>query len=99
MNVQMLKESNRIIFESVAGSHLYNLNTEKSDIDIRGIYVNPPEEYLGLTEPSNQIGDEKHDTTYYSLKRFFELAMTANPNIIELLWVPDSCIRIKISIS
>ena len=94
MNVEMLKKSGRIIFECVAGSHLYNLNTPKSDTDIRGIYVNPYTEYLGLNEPPNQIGDEKHDTTYYSLKRFFELAMTANPNILELAFVPEECRKI-----
>ena len=95
MNIKELKESGRIVFECVSGSHLYNLNTPKSDVDIRGIYVNPTEEYLGLSEPSGQISDEKNDTTYYSLKRFFELAQTANPNIIELLWVPENCFKIK----
>jgi len=95
MNLDMLKKSDRIIFECVAGSHLYNLNIPgKSDVDIRGIYLNPPTEYLGLSDPVNQVGDEKNDTTYYSLKRFFELAMNANPNILELLFVPENCIRI-----
>lgn len=98
MNLEILKKSNRIIFECVAGSHLYNLHTNKSDVDIRGLYKNPPTEYLGLSEPANQIGDEKHDTTYYSLKRFFELAMNANPNIIELLWVPENCAKLTTSI-
>lgn len=94
MNLEILKKSGRIIFECTAGSHLYNLNTEKSDVDTRGIYINPPSEYLGLSDPSNQIGDEKHDTTYYSLKRFFELAMTANPNILELAFIPEDCRKI-----
>jgi len=95
MNLEELRKSGRIIFECIAGSHLYNLHTPKSDIDLRGIYLNPSTEYLGLSEPSGQIGDEKHDTTYYSLKRFFELAQTANPNILELLWVPDNCCKFK----
>ena len=94
MNVIDLKRTNRIIFECIAGSHLYNLHTNKSDVDIRGIYVNPTSDYLGLSEPSNQIGDDKHDTTYYSLKRFFELVMTSNPNILELAFVPEECTKI-----
>lgn len=95
MNLDILKKSDRIIFECIAGSHLYNLNIPgKSDIDIRGIYINPPFEYLGLSDPVNQVGDEKHDTTYYSFKRFFELAMNANPNILELLFVPENCFKI-----
>lgn len=96
MNLDMLKRSDRIIFECVAGSHLYNLNVPgKSDVDIRGFYVNPPEDYLGLDEPTGQVGDEKHDTTYYSLKRAFELLKTANPNMIELLWVPNDCVMVQ----
>lgn len=94
MNLEELRQSGRIIFECVAGSHSYGLNNPNSDIDLRGIYVNPYTEYLGLQEPSGQISDEKNDTTYYSLKRFFELAQTANPNIIELLWMPEDTTRI-----
>jgi predicted nucleotidyltransferase len=95
MNLEMLKKSERIIFECVAGSNLYNLHTPQSDTDIRGLYINPSTEYLGLSEPPNQVGDEKHDTVYYSLKRFFELAMTANPNIIEILYCPEISIKIN----
>lgn len=95
MNLKQLKESNRIIYEIVAGSHAYGLNTPESDIDIRGFYINPPESYLGLQEPSKQISDKKNDITYYSLKRAFERLMTANPNMIELLWIPNDCIKIK----
>jgi len=98
MNIEQLKQSNRIIFECIAGSHMYALNNPNSDIDIRGLYVNPSVEYLGLQEPAGQISDDKHDTTYYSLKRFFELAMKANPNIIELLFVPEACVKIQTEI-
>jgi predicted nucleotidyltransferase len=94
MNVKELQISDRLVYEVVAGSHAYGLSTPKSDKDLRGIYINPTEEYLGLQEPSKQIGDDKHDIVYYSLKRFFELAQTANPNILELLWMPDDCIKI-----
>jgi len=94
MNLKELQESNKIIYETISGSHAYNLSTPNSDIDIRGVYINPNSEYLKLYEPSKQINDEKNDITYYSLKRFFELVLTANPNIIELLWMPEECIKI-----
>jgi predicted nucleotidyltransferase len=95
MNVEMLKKSGRIIFETVSGSHAYGTNVSTSDTDIRGFYVNPSSEYLGLSEPSGQISDEKNDITYYSLKNAFELLQKANPNMIELLWMPEDCVRIK----
>ena len=95
MNITELKNSNRIIYECVAGSISYGLNIQgKSDTDIRGIYINPPAEYLSLSEPSQQISDDQNDVTYYSLKRIFELLQTANPNCIELLWMPDDCVKI-----
>jgi hypothetical protein len=96
MNIEMLKKSGRIIFEFIAGSYCYNLYIEgKSDQDIRGIFINPKSEYLGLLDPSEQIGDEKHDTVYYSLKRFFDLAKNANPSVLEYLFVPPECIKIN----
>jgi len=89
MNLIDLKNSNRIIFECVAGSHLYNLNVKSSDEDTRGVYLNPSTEYLGLIEPEPQIDDTKHDVVYYSLKRFFDLMKKSNPNIIELVFAPN----------
>ena len=94
MNVKELKESGRIIFECISGSHAYGTNVETSDEDIRGFFIPPNEDYLSLIDPPKQVGDEKHDITYYSLKRAFELLQTANPNIIELLWMPKDCIKI-----
>ena len=94
MNIADLKSSGRIILDAVGGSIAYGTSTPNSDRDIRGIYINPAREYMGLIEPSGQISDEKHDVTYYSLKRFFELAQKSNPNIIEMLWYPNDCINI-----
>jgi len=94
MNLKELKESDRIIFETISGSIAYGTNVETSDIDVRGFFMLPNEDYLSLIDPLQQIGDEKHDTTYYSLKRGFELLQKANPNMIELLWMPKDCVKI-----
>jgi len=94
-NIEQLKASGRIIFECISGSHAYGLSTPKSDIDIRGFYVNPYTEYLGLSEPVAQVSNEKNDITYYSLRKGFDLLMTANPNMIELLWMPEDCVKIS----
>jgi len=93
MNVEELKGSDMIIYDVIAGSHAYNLNVSTSDKDVRGVFMLPQEAYLELTDPPKQIGDKKHDITYYSLKRFFELIKTSNPNLIELLWMPNDCIN------
>lgn len=98
MNIEELKKSGRIIYEAIGGSIAYGLSTPQSDIDLRGIYINPSSEYLMLTEPAGQINDDKQDVTYYSLKRFFELIQSANPNLIEMLWYPPDVIKTMSSV-
>lgn len=82
-----------MVFEAVVGSHAYGTNHEMSDQDVRGIYVETLEELLSLAELPKQYGDEKGDTVYYSLRRFLQLASAANPNILELLFLPEELIR------
>jgi predicted nucleotidyltransferase len=95
MNLQELQNSNYICYSVIAGSHAYGTATPTSDIDIRGIFVLPDSYFTSLSKPPMQISDNSNDVTYYELNRFFELAKDCNPNIIELLWVPDDCISIS----
>ena len=96
MNLEELQDSGKIIYTVVSGSHAYGTNNKDSDIDLRGIFVHDPKAYLNVfEEPEPDISDEKNDTTYFSLKRAFELLSKSNPNIIELLWMPEDCIRYK----
>jgi predicted nucleotidyltransferase len=88
-----LRDSGMIFYEVVAGSVAYGLNTAASDEDLRGYYHVPHIYRGGLSNIADQTNDAKHDITYYNLKRAFELLMTANPNQIELLWIPDDCVR------
>ena len=91
---QLLRDKEAsIIFSTLAGSLAYGTNTAESDEDIRGIYITPAIDYLKLDQPDNQVSDERNDIVYYSLRRFCELAANANPNILELLYMPDDCIK------
>ena len=72
------------VFECVVGSHAYGTNIETSDIDIKGVYIQPNEDILG-TKYTEQICKDK-DTTYYEIRRFLELASSANPTILEMLF-------------
>lgn len=100
MNVDQLQKSGRILYEFVSGSHAYGLSTPKSDVDIRGLFYLSQKELLSLKPHTpDPISDDKNDTSYYSIGRFFDLAKDVNPNIIEFLWSPEDCIRIKSEIS
>jgi len=99
MDIEDLKKSGLIFYETIVGSRAYGLHNENSDIDVKGFYWVPPEAYLGLNPPVTQkdghISDDKNDNTYYSLYKAFELLKTANPNMIELLWMPADVIQLR----
>lgn len=79
------KLKNNIVLLVVAGSHGYGLNTEESDLDIRGISMGTLGSILGL-ESFDVFEDKKTDTVIYSMKRFVELAMKGAPNVLEILF-------------
>jgi hypothetical protein len=82
-----------LLFECVSGSHAYGTATPESDLDLRGIFAIPPTDYIGLQAAVNQVADERNDIVFYSLRRVIELLSTANPNVLELLYIPEDCIR------
>lgn len=80
----------KILFKAIVGSQAYGTNTPESDIDIKGIYIQSNDEILS-NQYKEQINVNK-DECYYEMQRFLQLAQTANPTILELLYTPDECI-------
>lgn len=78
-----------LLFVTRAGSHAYGLNTPTSDDDYRGVAVPPADYVLGLRE-WEQYQARSGDVVVYSLKKFANLALKANPNVLELLYTRDS---------
>ena len=92
--LDQLKEKGLIIFSAKMGSHAYGTNIPTSDVDIRGIFIQPLEDILqyGYVE---QVSDKLNDIVFYELKRFFQLLDKNNPNILELLAAPEDCVIYK----
>lgn len=92
MNLQEVKQSQLLLLECVSGSRAYGLHTPQSDTDLKGVFVLPKQKFYGL-EYTEQANNETNDEVYYELKRFVDLLVKNNPNILELLNTPADCIR------
>ena len=79
-----------LAFESVSGSQLYGTDTPESDLDTRGVFL-PPMEFTLNPFLDADVFDkfEGEDRVLYSMSKFFKLSYENNPNILELLYVPD----------
>ena len=94
LTIEILKKENLILFECISGSKAYNLATENSDTDIRGVFYLPKNNFYGL-EYQAQISNETNDIVYYEIGRFIELLLKNNPSCLELLATPEEFIQYK----
>lgn len=77
-----------VIYRCVVGSRAYGLATEASDWDRRGIYLPPADRHWSLAGVPEQLEDDATQECYWELQKFLELALKANPNVLECLWTP-----------
>jgi len=77
------------IVKAIGGSRLYGINRENSDMDIRGIFIEPLQTVLFN---GAETIEEKPDTVYHSLRKFARLLIANNPSALELLFTPDTYI-------
>ena len=79
------------IFECITGSRLYGTHTEISDYDFFGVAIPPQEVLLDpfMNFEQKDKGFKDKDKTIYALAQFFKLCADNNPNIIEMLFVPE----------
>lgn len=92
--IRELYDKKLIIFSAVMGSHAYGTAMPTSDVDLRGVFIQPIEDILGFGY-IDQVADKTNDIVFYEIKRFLELVQSNNPNILELLNVPEDCIKFK----
>lgn len=84
----------RTIYKAVHGSQAYGLATPTSDLDIKGVCIEPLNYHFGYLhhfEQQERLANKgaECDSVIYSLKKFVKLAADCNPNIVEVLFVAD----------
>lgn len=69
---------------TMGGSYAYGMNTDTSDIDIRGCLLNRRQEIL-TGDYYEQFSNDETDTVIYAFNKFIYLLSNCNPNVIEML--------------
>ncbi|WP_371651765.1 MULTISPECIES: DNA polymerase beta superfamily protein [unclassified Streptomyces] len=76
------------IYSCVMGSRAFGLATDTSDTDRRGVYVAPTPLFWAFDKPPTHVEGPAEEQFSWELERFCELALRANPNILECLHSP-----------
>lgn len=79
------------------GSIAHNMYVPNSDpksiddVDLMGVVVGEPENYLGLQEwgqrGTKEVKEYQWDYVFYEVRKMFSLLLQGNPNVLGLLWV------------
>ncbi|MFC8103282.1 DNA polymerase beta superfamily protein [Streptomyces sp. NPDC057363] len=76
------------IYACVMGSRAFGLATEDSDTDRRGVFLAPTPLFWRFEKPPTHVEGPAEEQFSWELERFCELALRANPNILECLHSP-----------
>ncbi|MFC9129509.1 DNA polymerase beta superfamily protein [Streptomyces sp. NPDC057099] len=76
------------IYACVMGSRAFGLATDGSDTDRRGVFLAPTPLFWRLDKPPTHVEGPAEEQFSWELERFCELALRANPNILECLHSP-----------
>ncbi|WP_432119070.1 nucleotidyltransferase domain-containing protein [Streptomyces sp. bgisy032] len=76
------------IYACVMGSRAFSLATEGSDTDRRGVFLAPTPLFWRFDKPPTHVEGPGEEQFSWELERFCELALRANPNILECLHSP-----------
>lgn len=72
----------------VIGSRAYGLDHGASDTDRRGVYVPPARAHWSLFGVPEQLENDATQECYWEVGKFIQLALKANPNVLEVLYSP-----------
>lgn len=81
------------VFASISGAHLYGFASPDSDVDLRGAYLLPARELLGITAPEETLSIEDNsvidlDWVAHDIGKFARLLLRHNGYVLEQLYSP-----------
>lgn len=89
-----IKPDQEIILAARMGSFAYGLDTEFSDVDVSGVYLDPPERFLGINYPSDKKltvdnTSDDYDYSFCEVSKYCRLAAGGNPTVTEVMFSPE----------
>lgn len=90
---QMALKGPEPIFATISGAHLYGFASPDSDVDLRGAFMLPAREMLGLHPPEETIAIEDKtridlDWVAHDIRKFARLMTNHNGYVLEQLFSP-----------
>ncbi|GAA3147373.1 nucleotidyltransferase domain-containing protein [Streptomyces rectiviolaceus] len=76
------------VYSCVMGSRAFGLATDGSDTDRRGVFLAPTPLFWHFEKPPTHVDGPAEEQFSWELERFCELALRANPNVLECLHSP-----------
>ncbi|CAL9606898.1 nucleotidyltransferase domain-containing protein [Streptomyces sp. Tu 3180] len=76
------------VYACVMGSRAFGLATEDSDTDRRGVFLAPTALFWRFDKPPTHVEGPAEEQFSWELERFCELALRANPSVLECLHSP-----------
>jgi hypothetical protein len=79
-----------VVVEATVGSRAWGLADEGSDTDRRGVFALPLPWTTGLLAPPEDLVSADGSTTYWAFGKAVKQALRADPNTLEMLFVPSA---------
>lgn len=79
-----------VVLETTVGSHAWGLAEEDSDVDCRGVFALPFPWTQGLVGPPEDLVSADGSATYWLAGKALRQALRADPNTLEMLFVPGA---------
>jgi len=77
-----------VLLAGIVGSTAYGLAGPGSDIDRLGAFAVPTVQLHGLHQPAESVVSSKPDVTFHEARKYCSLALSGNPTVTELMWLP-----------
>lgn len=77
-----------VVLEVVVGSTAWNLAGPDSDLDVRGAFLLPWAEQVGLYKAPEELQPVGAEAQYWEVEKLIRNALRAEANALEALWTP-----------